>query len=184
MTGPEEAGGCSSTLQRPPRLRAWLPMRSHALASMQVELAYPHRLFYKVGILSYKCLHWTKLLHTWQPDSHRVGDIDGRSHLRSATDLQLVVPHTKTKTIGVRGFRVSGPTFWNYLPRQLRDIDLSLRTSKHHLKTELFRDADWKEDTAGPFVMLLTLRSVLKCLITNNDNNNNSLVEREQLLKE
>ena len=56
-------------------------------------------------------------------------------------DSWSVVPHTKTKTIGVRGFHVSGPTFWNYIPRQLRDSDLSLMTFKEHLKTELFREA-------------------------------------------
>ena len=83
----------------------------------------------------------------------RVCDIDGRSHLRSATDGQLVVPHTKTKTIGIRGFHVSGPTFWNYLPRQLRDSDLSLMTFKQHLKTELFRDAIGKR----------TLQALLWC---------------------
>ena len=126
------------------RLVLQLPKRSHALERMQVELhclAYPHRLFYKVGVLSYKCLHglappYLSVRFT------RVCDIEGRSHLRSATDGQLVAPHTKTKRIGVKGFRVSGPTFWNYLPRQLRDCrDLSLMTFKEHLKTELFRDA-------------------------------------------
>ena len=51
--------------------------------------------------------------------------------------------------IGVRSFQVSGPTLWSYLPRQLRDSDLSLMTFKDHLKTELFRDAiAWKENTA------------------------------------
>ena len=37
-----------------------LPKRSHALERMQAELhwlVYPHRLYYKVGVISYKCLH-------------------------------------------------------------------------------------------------------------------------------
>ena len=49
-----------SVLRSAARLVLQLPMRSHALERMQVELhwlAYPHRIFYKVGVLSYKCLH-------------------------------------------------------------------------------------------------------------------------------
>ena len=111
---------------------------------MQVELhwlIYPHRLFYKIGVLSYKCLHGLAPPYL-SVRFKRVSDLDGRSHLRSATYGQLVVPHhTKTKTIGVRGFYVSGPTFWNYLPRELRDSDLSLKVFREHLKTVLFRDA-------------------------------------------
>ena len=148
-------GRLQSVLRSAARLVLQLPMRSHALERMQVELhwlAYPHRLFYKVGVLSYKCLHGLAPPYL-SARFTRVCDIDGRSHLRSATDGQLVVPHTKTKTIGVRGVHVSGPTFWNYLPRQLRDSDLSLMTFKQHLKTELFRDAIGKR----------TLQALLWC---------------------
>ena len=51
----------------------------------------------------------------------------------------------KLKTIGVRGFHISGPTFWNFLPGQLRDNDLTLRTFREQLKTVLFRDAVGKK---------------------------------------
>ena len=129
------------------RLVLQLPKRSHALERMQAELhwlVYPHRLYYKVGVISYKCLHGlappylsTRLI--------KVSDVDGRSHLRSASDGQLVIPKSKTKTIGVRGFHISGPTFWNFLPGQLRDNDLTLRTFREQLKTVLFRDAVGKK---------------------------------------
>ena len=71
----------------------------------------------------------------------RVSDIAGRSQMRSASEGQLVVSYSKTKTIGARGFYISGPTFWNFLPCHLRDTELSLKTFKEHLKTVLFGDA-------------------------------------------
>ena len=136
-----------SVLRSAARLVLQLPKRSHALERMQAELhwlVYPHRLYYKVGVISYKCLHGlappylsTRLI--------KVSDVDGRSHLRSASDGQLVIPKSKTKTIGVRGFHISGPTFWNFLPGQLRDNDLTLRTFREQLKTVLFRDAVGKK---------------------------------------
>ena len=163
-----------SVLRSAARLVLQLPKRSHALERMQAELhwlVYPHRLYYKVGVISYKCLHGlappylsTRLI--------KVSDVDGRSHLRSASDGQLVIPKSKTKTIGVRGFHISGPTFWNFLPGQLRDNDLTLRTFREQLKTVLFRGCSWEESTARAFAMLITLRGVLKCLINNNNNNN------------
>ena len=60
---------------------------------------------------------------------------------RGSGRVGLTFRRVKTKTIGVRRFHVSGPNFWNYLPRQLSDSDLSLMSFKQHLKTELFRDA-------------------------------------------
>ena len=58
---PEYMINClQSVLWSAARLVLQLPMRSHALERMQVELhwlAYPHRLFYKVGVISNKCLH-------------------------------------------------------------------------------------------------------------------------------
>ena len=69
-----------------------------------------------VGVLLYKCLHGVAPQAYLSARFASVCDIDGHSHLRSATDGQLVVPHTKMKTIVVRGFHVSGPTFSEDLP--------------------------------------------------------------------
>ena len=71
---------------------------------------------------------------------NKVSDIAGRSQLRSASEGQLVVPYSKTKTIGAIGFYISGPTFWYFLPCHLRDTESSLKTFKEHLKTVLFSD--------------------------------------------
>ena len=79
-------------------------------------LVYPHRLYYKVGLISYKCLHGLAPPYL-SKRLIKVSDVDGRSHLRSASDGQLVIPESKTKTIGVRGFHisVSWPAVWDSL---------------------------------------------------------------------
>ena len=159
-----------SVLRSAARLVLQLPKRSHALERMQAELhwlVYPHRLYYKVGVISYKCLHGlappylsTRLI--------KVSHVDGRSHLRSASDGQLVIPKSKTKTIGVRGFHISGPTFWNWtIAGQWSDIEDFQGTAKDCTISW----CSWEESTARAFAMLITLRGVLTCLINNNNNN-------------
>ena len=71
----------------------------------------------------------------------------GRSHLRSAAIGDLLVPPTRTKTIGPHGFSSSGPSAWNKLPTDMKDGTLSLNCFKERLKTffvcevaENFRD--------------------------------------------
>jgi len=66
-----------------------------------------------------------------------VSDVAGRSHLRSASNGDYVIPRTRT-SVGSRAFSVAGPTAWNNLPQTLRDIE-STDTFKKHLKTFLFR---------------------------------------------
>ena len=64
-----------SVLRSAARIVLQLPKRSHALERTQAELhwlAYPHRLYYKVGVILYKCLHGlappylsTRLIKAW-----------------------------------------------------------------------------------------------------------------------
>ena len=44
-------------------------------------------------------------------------------------------------TFGPRSFRVSGPTFWNMLPLDMRDMNISPVMFKSKLKTFLFMRA-------------------------------------------
>ena len=57
------------------------------------------------------------------------------SRLRSTATGDLLVPRTKTKTIGPRSFATSGPALWNKLPDDLRDPSLSLPVFKQRLKS-------------------------------------------------
>ena len=63
-----------------------------------------------------------------------------RASLRSARfqERLLIVPRTKTKTIGPRGFFHASPTVWNSLPDDLRDPELSISCFRNKLKTFLF----------------------------------------------
>ena len=57
----------------------------------------------------------------------------------SAAAGQLVVPFSKTKTLGDKGFVISGPSTWNILSSELHDQTMSLFSFKKHLKTFLFQ---------------------------------------------
>ena len=62
------------------------------------------------------------------------------THLRSSVTLErsLLVPRTKTKTIGPRGFYCASSAAWNALPVHLRDPGLLLNNFKIKLKTHFF----------------------------------------------
>ena len=64
--------------------------------------------------------------------------VSGRSALRFAVRGDLVVPGHKTDW-GLRAFAVAGPSCWNELPVELRDLSVGLETFAKHLKTHLFR---------------------------------------------
>ena len=69
----------------------------------------------------------------------RVSDTSGRANLRSAARGDFAIPRTNTMTFGPRSFRVSGPTFWNILPPDMRDMNISFALFKSKLKTFLLK---------------------------------------------
>ena len=87
-------------------------------------LRVPQRTIYKVGSISRRCLRGTgpEYLTSYLTP---VGSFAGRSHLRSASRGDLLVPRTRTVKAGGSSFRTSGPTVWNSLPTDLRNIELS-----------------------------------------------------------
>jgi hypothetical protein len=64
--------------------------------------------------------------------------IPGRRRLRSASNMELFIPRTRTASFGPRVFAVCGPTIWNSLPSELRDQDLTVCVFARKLKTFLF----------------------------------------------
>jgi hypothetical protein len=100
-------------------------------------LPFPERVHFKQCTLVYKCLH--DMAPVYLSDMCvPVADHSGRSHLRSAAVGNLIVPATRTKTIGPHGFYFSGPSAWNNLSAELKDKTLSLTCFKKQLKTFLF----------------------------------------------
>ena len=94
------------------------------------------RIFYKIGIISFHCVCGDGPAYLTEMFS-RVSDTFGRANLRSAARGDFVIPRTNTMTFGPRSFRVSGPTFWNMLPLDMRDMNISTVTFKSKLKTFL-----------------------------------------------
>ena len=92
------------------------------------------RIDFKLGLLIYKCLHGIA------PEMLVLkSTVPALSRLRSTARGNLLVPRTKTKTIGTRSFATSGSTLWNKLPDDLRDPSLSLLIFKQRLKSYLFK---------------------------------------------
>jgi hypothetical protein len=129
-----------SVLRSSARLILRIPNHGSVTDLMRNELHwlnFPQRITYKLAVLGFKCQQGDApgyLTRRFQA----VSTLSGRSQLRSASSGQIVIPLTKTKTIGIRGFYFSGPSTWNSLPVRLRDNTISLNTFKKYLKTALF----------------------------------------------
>ena len=98
------------------------------------------RILYKIGILSFHRVRGDGPAYLTEMFS-RVSYTSGRTNLRSATRGDFVIPRTNTMTFGPRSFRVSGPTFRNMLPLDMRDMNISPALFKSKLKTFLFMRA-------------------------------------------
>jgi len=61
-----------------------------------------------------------------------------RPRLRSSDDHQLLIPQTRTVTLGTCTFNTSGPASWNALPAVRRDPAVILGTFRQMLKSFLF----------------------------------------------
>ena len=122
------------------RLVLRLPSRSPVSTSMRDQLHWlsvESRVKFELALLAYKSVHGLapEYLSAYCVP---VSPMPGRSHLRSADQWTMLVPRTKTVTIGPRGFYCSCPSVWNSLPVSLRDFNLSLETFRRKLKLHLF----------------------------------------------
>ena len=98
------------------------------------------RIDFKLGIIVFKALHNEAPAYLTEMLTF-VAAVAGRASLRSSAHGDLVIPRTKTMLLGKRSFAISGPTFWNSLPVDLKNPLLSLTQFKQLLKTFLFRRA-------------------------------------------
>ena len=121
--------------------------------------------------MTYKCLHGLALPYL-SGRFTSVADIPGRSMLKSNIfdRQQLLLPRTKTATIGPRGFYFAGPHSWNSLPVVLRNNSMSLftfrKTSKLHF-IEINRILS--RFTMCAFVVFKHKEVHYKCLYNNNN---------------
>jgi len=92
---------------------------------------------YKLGVLMYRCQH-NKATPYLMDHCSPVSDVVFRQRLRSASSHQLSVLHYRLSTYGRRAFSVAGPTVWNSLPEDLRDLECCADSCRQSLKTFLF----------------------------------------------
>ena len=130
----------SGVMRAAARLILVLPRQSHVTSEIRARLHWldvPWQVQFKLCCLAFRCLHGSAppyLAGYFTP----VSSIEGRSQLRSAATGLLLVPRTRTVTIGPRAFAVSSPAAWNSLPAGLRDPSISLPSFRKKLKTYLF----------------------------------------------
>ena len=104
-------------------------------------LPFPDKIKFKLCSTVYKCLYEAApayLSELCVPLSSQAG----HSQLRSVAAVYLLIPPTRTVTIGGRGFSVAGPVAWNSLPTDLKDGTLTFPVFKKLLKTHSF-DTIW-----------------------------------------
>jgi hypothetical protein len=107
-------------------------------------LPYPQRITYRIFVLVRRCFEGLAPLYL-QELCCSTTLVQRRCSLRSAAQVELIVPRSRTAIRQRRAFSVAGPATWNELPVILRQIPISLSTSTSFLsllKTVLF-DRGW-----------------------------------------
>jgi hypothetical protein len=118
------------------RLICSLSRHDHITPALRDELHWlpvPQRIEFKVALLAFKCSHGTGPAYLTDYCT-MLTPADSHHQLRSVTRGDLVLPRTRTRIIGPRGFRSAAPTVWNSLPSSLKDVSLTLDQFKQHLK--------------------------------------------------
>ena len=98
------------------------------------------RIIYKLCLFVFRCLRGEAPAYLCEMLTPLSG-VHLLRLLRSAAHGNLHIPRTRTRTFGPRSFSVSGPSSWNKLPDNLKNIELTLQVFKSQLKTHLFHQA-------------------------------------------
>jgi len=99
---------------------------------------------YKLVSIVHNCLHG-KAPGYLKDYCIPVSDTAARRHLCSASRHQLVVPRHSLSMCGRRTFSVAGPTVWNSLSDELRDLTLSTDSFRRLLRTHLFSEYQYNQ---------------------------------------
>ena len=131
-----------SVLRAAARLVLQLPYRS-SVTDLIHWLDIRSRVRFKISLLVFKCLHGLAPRYLFDY-CVPVPVSSTRSSLRSARFQEhlLIIPWTRTKTIGPRGFFHASPAVWNSLPDDLHHPELSIGCFRNKLKTFLFPKFD------------------------------------------
>ena len=97
----------------------------------------PERILFKLCVFIHQCLN-NNVLRYLMDTCSSVATVPDRQCLRSAGRNYPVVPRHWLATYGRRTFVIAGPSAWNDLPDELRDISLSRTVFRSRLKTYFF----------------------------------------------
>ena len=99
----------------------------------------PERILFKLCVIihHHQCLN-NKAPWYLMDTCSSVATVPGRQRLRSARRNYLMVPRHRLATYGRRAVVIGGPSAWNDLLDELRDISLSRTVFRSHLKTYFF----------------------------------------------
>ena len=98
------------------------------------------RIQFKLNIITRNCLvgqapaYLTELCHF-------INEIPARRNLRSATQVQLLVPRFRKERSGRRGFSISSSQLWNLLPTDIRLLYREPQLFRKRLKTHLMQQS-------------------------------------------
>ena len=123
----------------------WLPIRQ--------------RIIYKLCLLVFRCLRVEAPSYLFE----MLTPLSGVHHLcplRSAAHGNLHIPRTRTRTFGPRSFSVSGPSSWNKLPDNLKNIELILQVFKSQLKDSSLPPGLWTITLSGISTSTLAMDSI------------------------
>ncbi len=137
-----------SVLNAAARLVTKLRKFDHITPTLRDDLHWlpiKQRIDFKVGVIAYRCMCGIAPEYLTDMFTPVTNDL-GRRHLRSAARGDVVVPRTRTKTLGPRSFAVYGPVIWNHLPSSIRHTELSLNCFRRESKTFYFRGAYLRDE--------------------------------------
>jgi len=108
---------------------------------MHVELHWldvPEQVKFKLVLMVLNCLHH-KASRYLMDYCIPISDVANQWHLHSASRHYLVVPRYSLSSYGCRTFAVAGPTAWNSVSDDLRDLTLSTDSFRRLLKLGCFQ---------------------------------------------
>ena len=97
---------------------------------------------------------------------HSINEIPTRRNLRSATQVQLLVPRYRKERSGRRGFSISSPQLWNKLPADIRHLYREPQLFRKRLKTHYMQQSIFHHCGSMSPVRHLLLLLLVKLIIT------------------
>ena len=121
------------------------------------------RIKFKLNVITRNCLVGQAPAYLAEL-CHSINEIPTRRNLRSATQVQLLVPRYRKERSGRRGFSISSPQLWNLLPADIRHLYKEPQLFRKRLKTHYMQQSifhHWGSMSPVRHLLLLLLLLLL-----------------------